>query len=118
MRRATDFKQVYVYEEFMDMRKDINALSCIAQFEMQADWSKPQLFVFMGKTKNLVKILYYDKTGFCVWKKRLEKDKYPWIKKANQIQGGVLSLNSFELLQVLEGVNIFSKHSEKYYELA
>ena len=39
------------------------------------------LFVFTGKRRYSIKVLYFDKSGFCLWQKRLEKDKFPWPKK-------------------------------------
>ena len=115
MKALDEFKEFYLFTDFIDMRKDINALSFIAQEEMSADWSKPQLCVFIGKRKNLIKILYYDKSGFALWKKRLEFNRYPWLKtKAGS------STKSFDLKEVkhfLSSVDFFSKHEKKVYSL-
>lgn len=60
-----------------------------------------------------MKILYYDKTGFALWTKRLEEDKFPW-KKIFRDKVSAISSDDLELL--LSGVNIFSRHQEKFYE--
>ena len=36
------------------------------------------LFLFCNKHRRILKIIYWDKNGFCLWLKRLEKDKFPW----------------------------------------
>ena len=95
------------------MRKSINGLSVLAQVEANADWSKEQLFVFVNKKRRLMKILYYDKTGFALWTKRLEEERFPWKKI---FKDKVSSIEASDLELLLSGVNIFSKHEEKIYE--
>ncbi len=64
LRTLSSFSEIYVYFEFVDVRKSINGLSILAQLEGNANWKHEQLFVFVNKKRNLMKILYYDKTGF------------------------------------------------------
>jgi transposase len=113
MRSAQSFSEIYLYFEFVDMRKSINGLSSIAQLEASADWKKDQLFVFVNKSRKLMKVLYFDKTGFALWSKRLEEDKFPWKKFFKE---KVSVVTSEDLDFILSGVNIFSKHEEKFYE--
>jgi len=113
MRSLKDFKEIYVYNEFVDMRKSINGLSALAQLEADADWSRDPLFVFVNKRREILKILYFDQTGFALWTKRLEEDKFPWKKV---FENKVSTLTNTELEDVLRGVNIFSRHSVKSYK--
>jgi transposase len=113
MRAISAFSEIYLYFEAVDMRKSINGLSALAQVGAGADWSKDQLFVFVNKKRRLMKILYYDKTGFAMWSKRLEEDRFPWKKI---FKDRVSSVTASDLELVLSGVNIFSKHTEKFYE--
>lgn len=113
MRSIESFSEIYLYFEAVDMRKSINGLSALAQVEASADWKKEQLFVFVNKKRRLMKILYYDKTGFALWTKRLEEEKFPWKKF---FKDKVSSVNASDLEFILSGVNIFSKHEEKFYE--
>ena len=112
LRALSSFTEIYLYFEFVDMRKSINGLSAIAQVEASADWSKEQLFVFVNKKRNLMKILYYDKTGFALWSKRLEEEKFPWKKI---FKDKVSSVTVSDLKFILSGVNIFSKHTKRIY---
>jgi len=113
LREASSFSEIYLYFEAVDMRKSINGLSALAQVEAGADWGKEQLFVFVNKKRRLMKILYYDKTGFALWSKRLEEDNFPWKKF---FKDKVSSVSASDLELILSGVNIFSKHTEKFYE--
>lgn len=113
MRAISSFSEIYIYFEFVDMRKSINGLSALAQVEAGADWKKEQLFVFVNKKRRLMKILYFDKTGFALWSKRLEEDKFPWKKL---FKDKVSSITASDLELILSGVNVFSKHTKKFYE--
>lgn len=113
LKSIQSFKEIYLYFEPVDMRKSINGLSAIAQLEMSANWKREQLFVFLNKKRILMKILYFDKTGFALWTKRLEENKFPWKKI---FKDKVSSVPATDLEQVLSGINIFSKHQEKFYE--
>ena len=113
LRSVESFSEIYVYFEFVDMRKSINGLSAICQLEAGADWKKEQLFVFVNKKRRLMKILYFDKTGFALWSKRLEEEKFPWKKI---FKDKVSAISAKDLTLLLSGVNIFSKHEEKFYE--
>lgn len=68
---------VYVHRQPVDFCKSINGLSVLVQESMEQDVFSSPLFVFDSRSRNKIKILYWDKTGFCLWYKRLEKDKWP-----------------------------------------
>ena len=98
------FSSVFIHREPVDMRKAINGLSEIVQHAAMGNLMKPHLFVFCGKRRNTMKILYFDKSGFCLWQKRLEKDKFPWPKKLTEV---VVSITPEQLSWLLEGYDIF-----------
>lgn len=82
MKQPSDFKGVFLHRDPVDMRKQINGLSEIVQMAKMGDLMGSYLFVFAGRRRDLIKVLYFDKSGFALWMKRLEKDKFPWPKKA------------------------------------
>lgn len=104
MKDPKHFSRVFIHREPVDMRKAINGLSEIVQHAGMGELMKPHLFVFGGKRRNTMKILYFDKSGFCLWQKRLEKDKFPWPKKLTE---AVVSITPEELSWLLEGYDIF-----------
>ena len=72
---------VYLHREPVDFRKSINGLSVIVEESMKVSPFDPGLFVFCNRRRDKLKVLYWDKTGFALWYKRLEKDKFKWPHK-------------------------------------
>ncbi len=77
--------QVYIALGATDMRKSINGLSIIVEEELGLDLFTGNLFAFCNRNRDIVKILYWDHNGFCVWKKRLEKDKFRWPESEQEV---------------------------------
>ena len=112
MRSVAEFSEIYLSRDPVDMRKSIGGLSVMAQEEMGADWKKAQLFVFSNKRRNLVKIVYFDKSGFALWTKRLEESKFSWPKDLDDSRV-VMSCEDLEML--LSGINIWTRFREREY---
>lgn len=104
MRAITEFQGIFVHRDPVDMRKSINGLSEIVEQEGMGDLMKPHLFVFCGKRRDVMKILYFDRSGFALWYKRLEQEKFPWPKKHH---AGVLMLSPSQMQWLLDGYNIW-----------
>jgi transposase len=75
--------RIFVRPGTTDFRKQINGLSIMVQDDMELDSLSNNLFLFCNKKRNRLKVLYWDKNGFCLWLKRLEKDRFPWPKEIN-----------------------------------
>lgn len=65
------------------MRKAINGLSVLVHEAGMGELMGPYLFVFCGKCRDVIKVHYFDRSGFCLWLKRLERKKFPWSKKTD-----------------------------------
>lgn len=104
MRALSEFIKVYVHREPVDMRKQINGLSEIVQLSGMGDLMGENLFVFCGKRKHSIKILYFDKSGFALWQKRLEEGKFIWPKK---IADEVIHITPEQLSWLLEGYDVW-----------
>jgi len=96
-----------------DMRKAINGLSLIVSEQMQLDIFAGHLFVFCNRSQTILKILYWDKNGFCLWQKRLEKYRFKWPKTA----GDVIGITSRELSWLVDGLNIDQAHKPLKYSM-
>lgn len=84
-----------------DMRKGFDGLSVLAQETLAQDPFSGHLFVFRGKRGDLVKILYWDSQGFCLFAKRLERGRFVWpITKE-----GSVTLTPAQLSMLLEGID-------------
>jgi len=81
MKSLSDFQQVYLHLDFVAFRKPINELSVIVEQEMALSPYGSGLFVHCNKGIDKLKLLHWDSTVFCLWYKRLEKDKFQWPKK-------------------------------------
>ena len=78
MKRMLSAPNVYLYREFVDFRKSINGLAAIIESETDLPLGSGALFLFTNKQRDKIKVLYWDKTGFALWYKRLEKAKFKW----------------------------------------
>lgn len=79
MRGTADFIKVWIHRDPVDMRRSIDGLSAIVRNSMKlAVGDHRHLFVFSGRCRSRIKILHWDKTGFVVWYKLLEKSRFPW----------------------------------------
>ena len=104
MKSALDFKKVFIHREPVDMRKAINGLSEIVQTEGMGHLMDPHLFVFSGRRRDVVKILYFDRGGFCLWQKRLEVEKFPWPRKLTE---SVVTVTPEQLCWLLDGYDVW-----------
>lgn len=104
MRAISEFTHIYIHREPVDMRKAINGLSEIVAQAKMGDLFCSALFVFTGKRRGSIKILYFDRSGFALWQKRLERDKFPWPRKHSE---EVVSISAEQLSWLLEGIDVW-----------
>jgi len=82
--------------------------------QMKLDIFSGQLFVFCNRKRTILKILYWDKNGFCLWQKRLEKDYFKWP----ETRGEVMGISNRELSWLISGLNIRQAHKPlKYFTI-
>lgn len=93
--------RAYVCAEPVDMRKAIDGLAQLVQPMFRADPFGGQVFVFLGKRRNKVKLLWWDRNGFFLLYKRLERGRFP---SALELARGALSVA--ELMAFLEGIDV------------
>jgi len=106
--------RTFVRLGFTDMRKQINRLSSIVQ-QLQPDGPfDGSYYVFCGKTRRVAKILYWDRTGFCLWQKRLEQEKFPWPHEGNDLNE--MTRQNIRLL--LKGIDVWKEHTALTYKIA
>jgi transposase len=68
--------RVHVYGQPTDMRKSFDGLYALTRQELAQDPLSGRLFVFINRRATQMKVLYWDRTGFCVWAKRLEQGRF------------------------------------------
>ena len=105
MIRPLDEVQVYLYRDVVDMRKSINGLSILVEEVLKLDLFAPHVFAFCNRKRDKVKILYWERSGFVLWYKRLERDRFPWPRREDETQ--TLTLTGKELNWLLDGIDFF-----------
>lgn len=103
---------VYLHIAPVDFRKSINGLSIIVEEVMGNSPFDPGLFVFCNRQRDKLKVLYWDKTGFALWYKRLEKDKFKWPKT---LSDDVILLNNEQWGWLLRGLNFIEIKPHQSY---
>jgi transposase len=104
--------RVYVAVGSTDMRKAINGLSILVEQAMGKNPFSGDLFVFCNRLRTIVKILYWDHNGFCLWHKRLEKDRFKWPQSIDE----VITIDQRQLQWLLSGLDIANAHRQLYYQ--
>ena len=102
---------VLLHRKPVDFRKSINGLTAIVEQEMGSDVFSEQVFVFCNKKRDKLKVIYWDKTGFALWYKRLEKHTFKWpIKEPTE----VITLSNEQWQWLLLGMSVVP-HQPLYY---
>lgn len=97
-----------------DMRKSINTLSILVQENMGMDPFSNSLYVFCNRRLDNIKALYWDQNGFCLWQKRLEKERFVWPETEKDI----LEISRPQLEWLLSGLDLTKAHKKlKYSEV-
>ena len=114
MRPAEDV-EVFLCREVVDFRKSINGLSALVEEHLGLSPFGSQLFVFCNRRRDKLKILYWERSGFVLWYKRLEKQRFPWPSRD---KSDVLTMTGRELNWLLDGIDLFriKPHEELSYE--
>lgn len=97
------FQGIYLCRQFVDFRKSIDGLSAHVE-EMGLNPFGKYLFIFCSRRRSRLKILYWDSTGYALWYKRLEKERFPWPKSDAQ---DVIEIDSEKFRWLLQGVNVW-----------
>ena len=78
--------RVHVYGQPVDMRKSFDGLYVLTRERLGADPLSGDLYVFINRRATQIKVLYWDRTGFCLWAKRLEQGRFlsDWTQVATR----------------------------------
>ena len=105
--------KIFVHTQPTDMRCGFDRLAMLAETVMQADPFSGHLFVFFNKPANKCKILFWDRTGFVLWYKRLEEGTF---ERLSSVSGSVsIQIDAAKLTWILEGIDLFKSRLRKRY---
>jgi transposase len=95
------------------MRKGFDGLAAMAKDVFEADPLSGHLFVFRNRKRDRVKILYWDRSGYCLWYKRLESGQFHLPHSEN----GALEVCWADLSLLLEGIDLSGAKRRKRFSL-
>ena len=110
MRPSNDLSAVYLCRDAVDFRKGINGLSVLVEELLELDPFSEQLFVFCNRRRNRIKILYWERSGFCLWQKRLEKARFHWPRRDGS---ETVPLTGQQLNWLLDGYDVMKMKPHK-----
>ena len=110
---------IYLAQEPVDFRLGINGLSTLVEATLRFDPFSRNLFCFTNKRRNQIKVLYWQRSGFCLWLKRLEEEKFKWPVHLSPLERApgttlastlprapVVELTEDQFLWLLEGLDL------------
>jgi len=100
--------RIFVRPGPTDMRKQINGLALIVEHQMGVSPFDPALFLFCNRQRRILKALYWDRTGFAMWQKKLEKHRFPWPRDEEVAR----EIDEERLRLLLGGIDFWSAHQE------
>jgi transposase len=100
----------FLYRSPADMRLGIYSLAGLVRNELGFDPSSGDVFVFLGKRLNQIRLLQWDRDGFAMYIKKLEQGTFEWPK------GQEISITSQQLTLLLQGVMLDSVRLRKRYQ--
>ncbi len=115
MKMFIEPSDIHLHRLPVDFRKSINGLALIVEYEMALPVMSGALFLFCNRAKDKIKILYWDKTGFALWYKRLEKHKFKWPNSSND---QAMELTQQQLAYLLDGFDIVGHQALHYDNVA
>lgn len=105
--------RIFVAVQPVDMRRSFDGLAAIARDVLGQDPFSGHLFVLFGRSRDRVKILFWDRSGFWLHCKRLEAGRFA-LPKANE--NGTLELDGAQLALILEGLDLRDAKRRRRYQ--
>ena len=111
---------IYLCQEPVDFRLGINGLSVMVEATLKFDPFSRNLFCFVNKRRTQIKVLYWQRSGFCLWLKRLEEERFKWpthlpVHESAVARPPVVTLDEAQFLWLLDGLDL--KHLKPHRAL-
>lgn len=93
-----------LYSEPTDMRKSFDGLSGLIQNKLLSDPRSGDVFIFINKSRDKIKLLYWEGIGYTLYYKRLEKGRFELPRYDNK--AGSVRLNYSQMVMIIDGLSI------------
>ncbi len=108
-------QRYYIYRDAIDMLKGYYGLSGMIRNETGRDPMNGDVYVFFNKTRHTVRMLVWDRDGYVVYSKRLERGCYEQIQRI--MEDKTYPISYHHLVMLLSGVSLIGLHQRPRYEL-
>src|SRR5262249_3479508 len=108
--------RIYLYSEATDMRKGFDSLAHLVESSMVLDPASGHLFVFRSRRGDRIKVLWWDRDGYCQWYKRLERGSFRFPTAAATPGVTSVEVKAADLMMILDGVDLSSVRRQRRYE--
>ncbi|MEM7252830.1 MAG: IS66 family insertion sequence element accessory protein TnpB [Pseudomonadota bacterium] len=85
IRPSKALHEVYLCVEPVDFRKQANALAAMVEADLHFDPFSEQVFVFTNKRRDSVRCLVWERNGFVLWSKKLQKERFYWPRRSSTL---------------------------------
>ena len=102
--------KMFLCAEATDMRRSFDKLAEMARSQLAQDPLSGHLFIFFNRSRDRVKILFWDRSGFCLYYKRLEEGQFRPLPKRE--------ISAAELTLILEGIELADAKRQKRFSLS
>ena len=110
MHPGSRIEAVYLCRDPVDFRKSIGGLSAMVEQSFGMNPFGTALHVFINRRRDKIKALYWHRNGFCLWYKRLERERFAWPGKDG---GPIQTVTLQELEWLLEGFDLWRNRPHK-----
>jgi transposase len=100
--------KVYLAKDVTNMRKGFPGLISLTEAVLRQEPTSGHLFMFLNRRRDLMKILYWDGTGFCIWAKRLERGSFQRPPAVAGEERPSLELSATQWSMMLQGIDLRS----------
>ncbi len=107
--------KVYFAPGITDMRKSFDGLAACTRQIIGGDPLSGHLFVFCNRRRDRLKILYWDRAGYCLFAKRLEKGTFSWPSETHRSD---LEMTREELLLLIGGIDVSKTRRRRWLDYA
>ena len=104
--------RVWLYTQPTDMRKSYDGLSALVKNTLHEDPASGHVFVFINRKRTQMKVLYFDRSGYCVWAKRLEQGRFQYRSSGAY----KVALDWTQLKLILEGIELKNTRQYKRFQ--
>jgi transposase len=109
--------KIYLYAKNVDMRKSFDGLHAIVQAEFRRDIRQGDLFLFLNRRLDRIKLLHWDRDGMAIWMKRLERGNFQRPRGAPT--AAHVEIDATDLALLLAGIELSSvKRRPRYHSPA